>query len=108
MLNGAAAMEFIVEAITLGFAAYAWFRLSGSGRTFILVAASIYVITVFLVTIVGNVPMNERLAAMGHTSPEAELYWSTYGRVWTWWNHVRTAGSVVTAGCFLLAAVTFA
>ena len=93
--------------ITLVFAGYAWFKLNGSAQTFILLAAVIYMVTVFLVTIVRNVPMNERLASMAHTSAEAEYYWSTYGREWTRWNHVRTLGSVATAVCFLLAAISF-
>jgi len=94
--------------ITLGFAGYAWFKLNGSGQILISLAAVIYLVTVFLVTIVGNLPMNERLAALPFASPEVELYWSTYGRVWTWWNHVRTFGSIVTASCFFLAAISLA
>ena len=91
--------------ITLVFAVYAWFNLSGSGQIFILAAAAIYLITVFLVTVVGNVPMNERLSAMAYKSSEAKAYWSTYGRVWTQLNHIRTFGSVATAIFFLIAAI---
>ncbi len=57
------------------------------------------------VTVFGNVPMNERLAGMGHTSQEAQAYWLHYSLVWTWWNHVRTIGSAAAAICLLLAAV---
>ena len=91
--------------ITVVLAGYAWFRLSGSGQVLIIAAALIYVSTVFLVTVMGNVPMNERLDALAYASLEAKTYWSTYGRVWTLWNHVRTLGSVATAVCLLLAAV---
>ena len=93
---------------TIGFALYAWLRLTGPGQTLIIGAAVIYLVTVFLVTMFGNVPMNEQLDAMAHTSAEAETYWVTYGRVWTWWNHVRTIGSAGTAVLLMLAAVAFA
>lgn len=93
---------------TLTFAIYAWVSLGGPGRTLIVTAAVIYMATVFLVTVFANVPMNERLASMAYASAEADAYWSTYSRRWTMWNHVRTLGSVATAACLLLAAVSFA
>ena len=92
----------------LVFAGYAWFKLGGSGQTLIIAGAAIYVTTVFLVTMLGNVPMNEHLDKLPHHSSEAAAYWADYGRFWTWWNHLRTLGSVATAVCMLLAAVSFA
>ena len=99
---------FALVPATLAFAIYAWVNLTGPGRAFIIAAAGIYVVTVFLVTVLGNVPMNEQLASMAHTSREAEAYWATYGRAWTWWNHVRTIGSAGAAACLMLAAVSLA
>ncbi len=91
--------------LTLAFAIYAFLKLGGPGQALIIAAAVIYVVSVFLVTMLGNVPMNNHLASLAYASSEAEAYWSTYGRVWTMWNHVRTAGSAATAACFMLAAV---
>ena len=91
--------------LTLAFALYAFLKLGGPGQALIIAAAVIYVVSVFLVTMLGNVPMNNHLASLAFASSEAEAYWSTYGRVWTMWNHVRTAGSAATAACFMLAAV---
>jgi uncharacterized membrane protein len=94
--------------LTVAFAGYALWRLEGPGRHFVLVAAVVYVLAVFAVTAAGNVPMNEHLDALAPTDPEAQAYWvDDYGVGWTRWNHVRTAGSVATAVCFLLAAVAF-
>ena len=93
---------------TLALAVYAHLELGGSGRTLIVAAAVLYLVTVFTVTVAGNVPMNRRLAAMAHSSAEAEAYWSFYSRVWTWCNHVRWIGSAGTAACLLLAAVYLA
>ncbi len=94
--------------ITIGCAAFAHIGLTGPARVWILSGAAIYLIGVFLVTMFGNVPMNNRLAVMDHARSETVTYWRTYGDVWTNWNHVRTLGSVATAVCFLLAAISLA
>ena len=88
-------------------AIYAWFKLSGSGQSLIITAAVTYLVTVFCVTLLFNIPMNERLAAIPYKSTKAESYWTVYGRIWTLWNHLRTAGSAATAICLLLAMMTF-
>jgi uncharacterized membrane protein len=48
-------------------------------------------------TIVGNVPLNRRLATAG---PGQVAFWPRYDRLWTELNHVRAALSV--AGAFSL------
>ncbi|MEC7291768.1 MAG: anthrone oxygenase family protein, partial [Pseudomonadota bacterium] len=88
-----------------GFAFYAWFTLDGLAVRLILAAALVYIPLVFLVTIFGNVPMNERLDKMDSESEAAAAYWLIYGRAWTGWNTLRMIGAIVTAGCYLLAAV---
>lgn len=93
---------------TIAFAIYAWLRLHGSAQGLIIASAVVYLIFVFVVTVRGNVPMNDQLDALAHTSAEGHAYWTTYGRVWTWWNHVRTAGSIVAALLLLLASVHLA
>lgn len=93
---------FLLVPITLLCGGYALLKLSGAEKALILTASASYIVCVFLVTVFGNVPMNEKLAKMPHTSKDAENYWKVYCRNWTRWNHVRTLGSVVTAICFLL------
>ena len=56
-------------------------------------------------TVIGNVPMNNKLERLDHASGEANAYWLVYGRVWTRLNHVRTLGSVATSVIYLVAAV---
>ncbi len=102
--------EFIVSFIALApvsiaFAVYAGVFWSGLSAILIIAAAGVYATSVFLVTVLGNVPMNERLAKLSATTPEALAYWRVYGRDWTRLNHVRTIGAIVTAGCYLLAGV---
>jgi len=91
--------------VTLGLAACAYYYLSGISQTLIVSGAAFYVLGVFLVTLLGNVPMNKHLDGMSHTGLETVRYWRTYGRVWTKLNHLRTFGSVATAICFFLAAI---
>lgn len=70
-----------------------------------MIAGSLnYLFGVFLVTGLGNVPMNQRLDAMDHTSEEGQAYWSIYLERWTRLNHIRTLCSLVTAFCYLTAA----
>ena len=103
--------EFVAALMSIAvfsvlFALYALIVFTGPGRTAILIAALIYVPSVFLMTIYGNVPMNNRLAQLDHRSDEAAVYWSTYGKQWTRLNHIRTLGSIFTAGLYLIAAIT--
>ena len=101
------AIFLLLVPVTLGFAIYARFMLEGYSQIFIIAAAVAYLITVFLVTVIGNIPMNQRLASIRYTSEESKSYWLIYGRVWTRWNHIRTICAIVTAVCFLLAAISF-
>lgn len=75
-----------------------WGRMGG---TLILAASLIYVVGCFGVTMVFNVPLNDQLAAVA-PAREAAL-WSRYLDVWTAWNHVRTAASIVSAILFTAA-----
>ena len=67
--------------LMIGFAIVALATLNGVGRDLILTAAVIYLVAVFGVTMVGNVPMNNRLDRMLSSTEEADSYWHIYGRV---------------------------
>lgn len=69
----------------------------------LLAAALLYVLGSFAVTMARNVPMNDRLARLAPASPEAAAYWPVYVREWSRWNHVRTAASLASAACSVLA-----
>ncbi|MFK8137780.1 MAG: DUF1772 domain-containing protein [Bdellovibrionales bacterium] len=66
-------------------------------------ATGTYLLSVILVTIRGNVPMNEKLDKMDKNSDEAKAYWKIYLKGWTRWNHIRTIGSFITSALFLIA-----
>ncbi|WID97902.1 DUF1772 domain-containing protein [Bosea vestrisii] len=63
-------------------------------------AAIAYLVGTFLVTMVLNVPMNERLARTGIPTEieAARTVWESYSIPWTLWNHIRTVSSVATLG----------
>lgn len=90
--------------LSAAFAFLVFTALSGSARILIVAASALYVATVFLVTMFGNVPMNNALDALAHDSEAARDYWTHYTRQWTRWNHVRTLGAAATSALYLIAA----
>ncbi|MEO0575418.1 MAG: anthrone oxygenase family protein [Pseudomonadota bacterium] len=88
------------------FAIYSLVVFQGAALVVLILAPVVYVPTVFLMTMFGNVPMNNKLEQLDHTSGEAAAYWHQYGSLWTRLNHVRSLGSIATAGLYIIAAVT--
>jgi uncharacterized membrane protein len=88
------------------FAVYGLFALEGAALVTLVLAPFVYLPTVVLMTRFGNVPMNRALDDLDPYAAESEAYWRTYGRRWTRRNHVRALGSVLTAGLYVIAAVT--
>ena len=62
---------------------------------FFLVGALLYVVGTFLVTGLGNVPLNDQLAAVSATDPAATTVWEHYLNRWTMLNTVRTVAATV-------------
>lgn len=96
---------FVIALFSILFAVYSATVFYGAVRIALVLAPVIYLPSVFFMTLLGNVPMNNRLARLDHTSAEAEAYWAVYGRDWTRLNHYRTLGSILTAGVYMVAAV---
>jgi len=89
-------------AVTAALGAFAYIGALGSGSTSILWAAIIYSVGVAGVTLVFNVPMNNRLAAQAYDSPEGAAYWTNvYYPRWKFWNWVRGIASAVAAVLYL-------
>jgi uncharacterized membrane protein len=63
----------------------------------------IYVIGMFLCTIVFNVPLNNALAAVDPASSAAAPVWRRYLDDWTLWNHVRTVSSTAAGALYIVA-----
>jgi len=61
-----------------------------------------YLVGTILVTMLGNVPLNNQLAAVSATDTAARDVWEHYLGRWTMWNHVRTAAAMVAALLYTL------
>ena len=94
----------LIAPFSIGFALYALAVFEGNARFILSLIPIVYVPSVLVMTIAGNVPMNNRLEGLDHSSADAAAYWVKYGRVWTRLNHVRSIGSILTAGLYILAA----
>jgi uncharacterized membrane protein len=86
-------------------AAFALLRWDGSRSMAVLViaAAIVYVLGMFVCTVVFNVPLNDALAVVDPASREGALVWGRYLDSWTFWNHVRTVASLAAAVLFTFA-----
>ena len=83
--------------LSLGVVGFAVVRWSHPSAMFFLAGAVSYVVGTFLVTLFGNVPLNDRLAAVSATDPATRDLWDHYLDRWTMWNHVRTVAAMVAA-----------
>ena len=75
-------------------------RWSEPGAMVMLAGGLIYVVGMFICTVVYNVPLNNELARAGAGSAEV---WARYLRDWTFWNHVRTVASTAAMALFVVA-----
>lgn len=83
----------------------ALFRLAESDAMAMLAGGVVYVLGMFVVTMLCNVPLNDALAAVDPATQEAASLWSRYLKDWTFWNHVRTIASTGAFAMFVLALV---
>ena len=90
---------------SLALAIYSGTMLSGAAAGLGILAAALYLIGCFGVTITKNVPLNETLKEMDTRQTETLTFWqSTYLPNWTFWNSVRTAACLLAAFTLLAAA----
>jgi uncharacterized membrane protein len=73
------------------------FHLDAAGAPAMIAGGAAYVVGMFVVTMLFNVPLNNALARDG------EAAWDRYLRVWTAWNHVRALASIAAAVLFVVA-----
>ncbi len=75
------------------------------GAIYVIMGALVYLIGMFLVTVVYNVPMNKTLDSSIPDTVEAAELWSTYLLNWTAWNHVRTVACILSTVLFIISLV---
>jgi uncharacterized membrane protein len=96
------AVFFGTALLSLVLAVLALLGWSGTGTGWRLAGALLYLIGSIAVTMLFNVPLNNRLAAVAPDSAEGATLWSHYVKVWTAWNHARTIGCIGATGSFIL------
>jgi uncharacterized membrane protein len=69
----------------------------------LLAGCALYLFGTFGVTMVINVPLNNRLASQDPSAPQAAQFWPEYVTEWTKWNHVRTIASLAASTLLILA-----
>ncbi len=84
----------VLSLVAGGLALAGWGHPSAS---FFLGGALFYLVGTILVTMLGNGPLNDQLAALSAAEPGAHEVWEHYLDRWTMWNHVRTAAAILAA-----------
>jgi uncharacterized membrane protein len=79
-------------------------RLGQPGAVLACSGALLYVLGSIVVTMVWNVPLNNKLAAIPASASDLAAQWQAYRVPWTMWNHVRTVACLLAAAAFALAA----
>lgn len=79
--------------------------LSQAGAVFLLAGGSSYVLGMFVVTVVGNVPLNNALEAAEAGGAEGAAMWRRYMTSWLAWNHLRTVACTASLGLLVAALV---
>jgi uncharacterized membrane protein len=64
--------------------------------------ALIFLLGNFLVTMIFNVPMNDRLASISPRDSASAVVWQNYLIHWTAWNHVRTISGLASMALLIL------
>jgi uncharacterized membrane protein len=77
--------------------------LPDEGTVELLLGSALYLFGTFGVTVVANVPRNDALLKLAPGTPEAAVYWRSYVREWTRWNHIRAVASAAAAVSYTLA-----
>lgn len=79
-------------------------RLGQPGAVLACSGALLYVLGSIVVTMVWNVPLNNKLMAIPASASDLAAQWQAYRVPWTMWNHVRTITSLLAATAFALSA----
>lgn len=80
----------------------------GNAQNWIVAAGAIYFVGTFIITLVFNVPMNNRLDRLHFASDDAATYWLHYVPAWRFWNWVRAIAAALASICLLIATVALA
>jgi uncharacterized membrane protein len=78
-------------------------RWNAPGSIALLAGSALYLVGVFGVTILFNVPLNNALAEVDAGSVSGSDMWNRYNVAWTRWNHLRTVAALAATVAFIMA-----
>jgi uncharacterized membrane protein len=97
-------IPFVGTAIlSLVLGVYAVANWGDRSATFLLIAAALYVVGTFILTIVHHVPLNDHLTEIDPSSAVATSEWRHYFDSWVPWNHVRTVAPLASTALYAVA-----
>lgn len=67
-----------------------------------LIGGLFYIVGTFLVTGIGNVPLNNHLASIEPTDTDANAIWEQYLKKWTRLNSIRTICALAASTIFII------
>jgi uncharacterized membrane protein len=79
------------------------FRLTEPGVEFQLAGGLLCLVGTFAVTLLVNVPLNNRLTHIHPASDEMTRFWPNYVSRWSKWNHVRTITAMAATALLVVA-----
>jgi uncharacterized membrane protein len=79
-----------------------------SAYPFFVGGALLYLMGTFLITLLGNVPLNDQLASLPENDPNAADMWALYLQKWLVWNHLRTVAALGGALLFIVGIIKLA
>jgi uncharacterized membrane protein len=92
--------------VSLFLLVYATIGVEGAPRLMLALAGGFYLVGVFALTAIGNVPLNNRLAGMDPAAALTREFWTqTYMTRWVSLNSLRTAACLLSSGLTLAALV---
>jgi uncharacterized membrane protein len=82
----------------------AWAIVAWNGPSpWLIAGGALFLLGTIAVTIGGNVPINDAVAALDPHAPAAAQAWTDHARDWNLWNHVRAVAGVAAAAAFTVA-----
>jgi uncharacterized membrane protein len=96
---------FATATLAVVLALAASFNWSKPGSAYLLLGSLLFLSFPFGVTLLKNVPLNNRLATIKPESAEGASYWEDFRASWALWNHLRWLGALAAMASLLLALV---
>jgi uncharacterized membrane protein len=94
---------FVTAALAALLGIAASLRWPKPGGLWLLIGSLLYLNGPFGVTLLKNLPLNNKLAAIKLESADESRFWNEFCAAWGMWNHVRWLGALGASAAFILA-----